>query len=222
MRIEKPFHGDYRISQVFGVNKSFYSRWGMEGHNGIDYALPVGTPVLACDDGEAVKGFDENGYGRYVKITHTWGISLYGHLSQWEGDIRQGKKGQRIGLSGNTGVSTGPHLHFEIRVNPIDHKNGYLGRVDPMPYLSKPATKPVLPPIIIPEDKMNERQKNVVGKLGGKLDNIFVDGDPISGGQYLLVTRADVDKYIAATAELAKLRKATGMSGKILGVLVEL
>ena len=97
-------------------------RSGGRTHKGIDVALPVGTPLKAVMDGTvsaAGSGTGERSYGLYVVIQHSGGKStLYAHMSRIQ--VKVGDtvvKGQIIGLSGNTGFSTGPHLHFELGVN---------------------------------------------------------------------------------------------------------
>jgi murein DD-endopeptidase MepM/ murein hydrolase activator NlpD len=89
-------------------------------HTGIDLAAPSGTPVTAAADGVVVAAMNTQvGYGNYVIIAHGAGImTLYGHLL--EVDVKTGDRvtrGKRIGLEGSSGLSTGPHLHFELRVN---------------------------------------------------------------------------------------------------------
>lgn len=98
--------------------------------------MPEGTSILATGHGEVT--YSGNGlYGITVIIQHSWGQSL-GHLSQISvavGDkVFAGR--EEIGLSGNTGVSTAPHLHFGIRPNHYDPYNGYHGMIDPLPYLN--------------------------------------------------------------------------------------
>jgi LysM repeat protein len=93
---------------------------GIHGYNGVDYGAAVGTPILAAASGEVIvaktSGYN-GGYGLYVVIKHANGTqTLYGHLSKVSvavGDTVSG--GETIGLLGNTGRSTGPHLHFEVR-----------------------------------------------------------------------------------------------------------
>lgn len=101
-------------------------------HAGQDFGVKVGTPVLAAADGTVVitqSAASSGGYGNYTCVSHGNGLSTcYAHQSQFL--VSQGqkvKKGQVIGLSGNTGFSTGPHLHFEVRINgnPVDPV-GYL------------------------------------------------------------------------------------------------
>lgn len=99
-------------------------------HTGLDIAAPFGTTVMAAAEGVVVAvGHSRVGYGNYVVVAHGGGImTLYGHLL--ETNVEVGDKvvrGQRVGLEGSTGWSTGPHVHFELRVNDAV--------VDPMPYL---------------------------------------------------------------------------------------
>jgi murein DD-endopeptidase MepM/ murein hydrolase activator NlpD len=104
-------------------------------HTGIDLSAALGTPVTAAADGVVVAvGHSALGYGNYVVIAHGGGIAtLYGHLLQTRTSVGQRvSRGDLIGLEGSTGYSTGPHLHFELRVN--DQV------LDPMPYLPVPGT----------------------------------------------------------------------------------
>ena len=95
--------------------------WSKGWHPGIDIGVPVGTPVGACGDGVVIEaeidGYN-SGYGHYVKIDHGGGVySLYGHLSTVAASV--GDKvsaGSVIGRVGMTGFTTGPHLHWEVRV----------------------------------------------------------------------------------------------------------
>ena len=125
------------ISQRFGENPQDYARFGLAGHAGVDYAVPSGTPILAVDSGEAVELGDDSNYGIYVKLRHSWGESLYAHLRLGLNlDVGNAVgKGQIIGTSGNTGNSTGPHLHFAMRVNPYQRGAPYDGYTDPLPHL---------------------------------------------------------------------------------------
>lgn len=145
-----------KVTQVYGVNGDYYKRFKVDGvplrgHNGIDFGTPQGTAICAVADGHVVEvAYDPTGYGLYIKIVHPWGESLYAHLSQQlcaVGDIALA--GETIGLSGNTGNSSGPHLHFGLRVNPFNRKDGMGGYRDPAQYLINaggPATPPTQPP----------------------------------------------------------------------------
>jgi hypothetical protein len=94
-------------------------------HTGIDFTAPPGTPIQATGNGKVITAeYGRVGYGNHVVIDHGYGYTtLYGHMSTIqvkEGDIIH--KGQPIGTVGNTGLSTGPHLHYEVRIkgNPVD------------------------------------------------------------------------------------------------------
>jgi len=132
MQLIKPFNGNYPVTQAFGEKTT-----DPKGHNGIDYGLPLGTPVLAAADGEVWKaGWDSTGYGNCVMIKHPDGSgTVYGHLLNWS--VYAGQKvkaGEKIGNSGNTGNSTGAHLHFEYRTKYDNYKTA----IDPTPYFTEP------------------------------------------------------------------------------------
>ena len=106
-------------------------------HTGVDLAAPLGTPVLAAADGVVVAvGHTVVGYGNYVMIAHGAGvITLYAHLMETDASVGDRvSRGERIGLEGSSGLSTGPHLHFEVRIND--------GVIDPVLYLV-PAAVPL-------------------------------------------------------------------------------
>ena len=112
-----------RITQPFGPSSLVLEpRLGPypHFHTGIDLAAPLGTTVMAAADGVVVAvAHTYVGYGNYVMIAHGGGvITLYAHLL--ETDVTLGERvgrGKRIGLEGSSGLSTGPHLHFEVRIN---------------------------------------------------------------------------------------------------------
>lgn len=112
-----PTTGD--VTSRFGWRNSPIGR-GNEYHPGIDFANNIGTPIVATADGQVVKSSDTgDGYGKMVQIDHGNGIvTIYGHNSQLLVQVGQTvKKGQVIAALGNTGYSTGPHCHYEIRIN---------------------------------------------------------------------------------------------------------
>jgi murein DD-endopeptidase MepM/ murein hydrolase activator NlpD len=90
-------------------------------HTGIDWAAPIGTPILAAGNGMVIKAQWDSGYGRRVEIQHANGyITTYNHMSGFARSVKEGlrvKQGQVIGFLGSTGLSTGPHLHYEVMVN---------------------------------------------------------------------------------------------------------
>ena len=114
-----PFAGHYICTSPYGGRISpITGAW--EGHSGVDIGAPYGTPILASADGVVITaGFNTGGYGNYVVIDHGGGIyTLYAHASSLA--VSSGQvvgAGQAIAYVGSTGWSTGPHLHFEVRVN---------------------------------------------------------------------------------------------------------
>ena len=97
-------------------------------HSGTDFAAPTGTPIYAAADGTISKIGRFGGYGNYIKIQHDskW-QTAYGHLHKFAKGMRKWKRvkqGQLIGYVGNTGRSTGPHLHYEIirHGKPVDSR----------------------------------------------------------------------------------------------------
>jgi len=109
-----------RISSRFGRrHHPVLNRMRM--HNGVDYAAPAGTPVRATADGRIVHRGRKGGYGNAVVIRHGGSYStLYAHLSRFKSGLRNGdrvRQGDVIGYIGSTGLATGPHLHYEFRVN---------------------------------------------------------------------------------------------------------
>ncbi|MFE4922927.1 M23 family metallopeptidase [Streptomyces sp. NPDC056661] len=125
----------YKLSASFGNDGS---RWAHK-HSGQDFAVPVGTKVEAAHSGVVVKagpngGGDGPAYGNAIVIKHDNGMySQYAHLSRIDVHIGQSvEKGQKIALSGNTGNSSGPHLHFEIRKTA-----NYGSAVNPVAFLYK-------------------------------------------------------------------------------------
>ncbi len=115
-----------RLHPILGVHRPHY---------GVDYAAPTGTPVLATADGSVRQRSRSNGAGRFVKLRHPGNIeTTYMHLSRFASGTAQGRrvaKGQVIGYVGSSGLSTGPHLDYRIKV-----EGSY---VDPRRFQSEPA-----------------------------------------------------------------------------------
>ena len=111
------------ISRPFGFSDVMGSEFKKE-HAGIDFSAETGTPVLAAADGTVTGAGFTAGYGNYVIIDHEEGCStVYAHMEDILTEVGETvKKGDQIGTVGSTGRSTGPHLHFELRIDgePVD------------------------------------------------------------------------------------------------------
>ena len=107
-----PVKANFRYTSGFGP------RWGRL-HAGTDFAGPIGTPIYTTADGVVTHAGWSSGYGRLIKIRHDFGIETrYAHLNAMDVTVGQRvSRGDRIGAMGNSGRSTGPHLHYEVRVN---------------------------------------------------------------------------------------------------------
>ena len=109
----------YRIDPIYKTTKF---------HSGMDFSANIGTPVYATGDGRVIKVGWESGYGKLIKVDHGFGyVTWYAHLNNYK--VRVGQRvvrGEVIGEVGNTGKSTGPHLHYEVHlkgkvVNPVNY-----------------------------------------------------------------------------------------------------
>jgi murein DD-endopeptidase MepM/ murein hydrolase activator NlpD len=109
-----------RISSGFSLARLHPILNLIRAHKGIDYAAPIGTPVYAAGSGHIKFRGDMGGYGNVIQIEHGNGImTVYGHMSRFASARAGGhvERGETIGYVGMTGLATGPHLHFEFRVN---------------------------------------------------------------------------------------------------------
>jgi murein DD-endopeptidase MepM/ murein hydrolase activator NlpD len=128
-------------------------------HTGVDWAAPTGTPIYASGNGTVEKAGWESGYGKFVLIQHTNGYeTAYGHMSAYARGIEEGKRvrqGQVIGFVGSTGLSTGSHVHYEIRVN---------GRfVDPM-RIKLPRGRELEGPMLAAFEQERERLDSIMSR----------------------------------------------------------
>jgi len=115
-----------RVSSGFNLHRRHPILNTVRAHKGIDFAAPVGTPVKAAGSGRVVFRGIKGGYGNVVILAHAGSVTtLYGHMSRFVRGLHVGdkvKQGEVIGYVGMTGLATGPHLHYEYRVNGV-HRN---------------------------------------------------------------------------------------------------
>lgn len=135
------------ITQHFGENPDIYAKFGMKGHNGIDLRARVGTPARAPCDGRVTVKKDPGGYGLHIRIRSFNREVILAHLSKvFVKDGERVRMGNKIALTGNTGFSSGPHLHLGYREivpseKPIGEwgvknlDNGYMGSLDITKYI---------------------------------------------------------------------------------------
>ncbi len=148
-----------RISSGFNLKRYHPVLHRIRAHKGVDYAAPVGTPITAASDGKIEFKGIKGGYGNTVIIQHAGKHStLYAHMSRFARGLKQGsavKQGQTIGYLGQSGLATGPHLHYEFRVNGV-HK-------DPLSAKFMPKAEPIAP-------KYKQTFAEETGKLIAQMD----------------------------------------------------
>jgi murein DD-endopeptidase MepM/ murein hydrolase activator NlpD len=117
--VRKPI-ADGQLRSTFGMRYHPILRYSRM-HTGIDWSNRIGTPIIAAGDGRVRSAEWDSGYGRRVEIEHAYNfVTTYSHLSAFGRGIREGvrvRQGQVIGYLGNSGLSTGPHLHYEVMIN---------------------------------------------------------------------------------------------------------
>ncbi len=148
-----------RISSHFDLNRRHPILNTIRAHRGVDYAAPTGTPIKATGDGVVEDRGYISGYGNTIILRHgSTYTTLYGHMSAFASNTSVGRRvqqGQTIGYIGSTGLATGPHLHYEFRINGVHH--------NPLT-VALPAAEP------LPAAEM-ARFQNATATLQARLDN---------------------------------------------------
>ncbi len=166
--LSTPFAGRWPIIHFWGENPEYYVQFkyngvGLKGHIGLDFAMPKGTQIFAVDAGRVMElSYEPGGFGRYIKLEHTWGESLYAYMDEIQ--IEAGQMVQRSHWLGYSGDSNGgllapggerpalqPHLHLGIRIKPYNRFDGWGGFTDPLPYLS--PVDFILPDEVEPDER---------------------------------------------------------------------
>lgn len=128
-----------RISSRFNLRRKHPILNRIRAHRGVDYAAPTGTPIMASSNGKVVFRGRKGGYGKAIVLKHgSQYTTLYAHMSRYARNTRVGnrvKQGQTIGYIGKTGLASGPHLHYEFRVNRVhrDPLKVKLHKTEPLP-----------------------------------------------------------------------------------------
>lgn len=192
------FIGNFPVTQEFGANPDYYKQFGLNGHEGIDFGCPTGTPIISATDGVVIRDFDDpvqgKNYGDYVAIwdKNQLCATYYAHLASNVVSIGQAiVKGQLIGYSNNTGNTSGPHLHFGLvktdsNGNRLDTNNGFQGFINPddgriAVWNLKNPTEPVIPPAVTTPPVMSNDESNTMKDITGAF-TALPDTDPRKQG----------------------------------------
>ena len=172
-----------RISSRFSLGRKHPVLNKIRAHKGVDYAAPMGTPVRATGDGVVAFAGKDGGFGRKIKLKHGGAYStVYAHLQRIGKNIRRGKEvkqGQIIGYVGQSGLATGPHLHYEFQIHGV-HRNPLTVKLPKVKAIAKknlPEFKKTIVPILAELDRvtgksvisaqqsnpLNERKISIVG-----------------------------------------------------------
>lgn len=219
MIIKDLFIGNFRISQLFGKNPQMYAKFGLKGHNGIDFACPTGTQLVCCfDEAEVITAEDDKtGYGKHIKL---WDkkqqiVAIYGHCKELLVKVGDTVKfGNLIAISNNTGFSTGPHLHFGVckvdkNCKRLNTNNGYSGWINPLEdfvWETENLKKPIEESVII--NDMTEQEKNLLkvikeAKLNEGDIRWLADNISIKNNDTVKKLEEEITGYKKANNELA-------------------
>ena len=152
-----------RISSRFSLGRKHPILNTIRAHKGVDYAAPTGTPIKATGDGTVIFAGTKGGYGRTIILKHGGTYStVYAHLHKYANGVRTGKRvkqGQIIGYVGQSGLATGPHLHYEFRVNGV-HRNPLTVKLPKVASISKddlPEFRKKVNPMLAELDRLTGR-----------------------------------------------------------------
>lgn len=140
-----PVEGYNKITQLFNENKEYYKRFGLPGHEGIDFRAPEGTKIVSVMDGTVKYVYNKGNYGINVRITSGDFEVIYAHLSLALVKVGQElKAGEVIGLAGSTGNSSAAHLHITVKEKNVNQGLGYPNNIiDPYPLLKHLLEEPL-------------------------------------------------------------------------------
>ena len=174
-----------RISSRFNLRRKHPILNKIRAHRGVDYAASTGTPIKATGDGTVVHASRKGGYGRTVILKHGGKYStVYAHLYRYAKGVRTGsrvKQGQIIGYVGKSGLATGPHLHYEFRVNGV-HRNPLTVKLPKVESISKKALaefKIKTNPMIVELDRLTGKSAIAIQQTNTSIklaDSIMEDG----------------------------------------------
>jgi uncharacterized protein YgiM (DUF1202 family) len=208
----------HTITQYFGENPALYAAFNQAGHEGLDFAAPVGAKVYACADGEVFsvqKPSDGNAYGLHVRVRHQADNreyhTIYAHLSEALTAAGQSvRAGDLIGLVGETGHTYGPHLHLTLKLIGALTPGYPIGVIDPLPYLRQEEPPQPSNLVVYTTDRVRLRSGTTTASAqlawldAGERLAVLGDADLARArvgqyGQWIPVRRADgMDGFVAA------------------------
>ena len=157
-----------RISSYFNLRRRHPILNKIRAHKGVDYAASTGTPIMASGDGKVVYRGNKGGYGKTIILQHNYTYTtLYAHMLKYARGTGVGsrvRQGQTIGYIGQTGLATGPHLHYEFRVNNV-HRNPLkvkLPSAKPLPDSEKERFQAAIQPLLVQLDAYTKNTQNAL------------------------------------------------------------
>lgn len=200
--------------------EDYYARFGLNGHDGEDQGCPIGTKACASHDGRVTAtGYDPVGYGNYVRLENSIEGSIYGHLSDITVKVGYSlKQGDQFGLTGNSGGSTGPHIHWGYFRLPRNKSNGFDGYINPSTYLIKDGSEEVMD---------NQTGLNTYGLDDTNVDSkqvVYDTWHDVTSGLYMRRTEyeEEVAKNKTLEADLLELQKKLDNNFQLLKDLSDL
>lgn len=226
----------YEIISPFGLRKMPWEEHGRL-HAGVDVAAPRGYPIQATADGVVSRAGFDGGYGRFVEIRHAEGLtSRYAHMGAIAGHVQPGqpvRQGEEIGQVGNTGSSTGAHLHFELRdargrpLNPQMFLGRQFASADDLPLKAAarvPRRMRIAYVSYIPRKKLELMQARKAEKEAAKATPNTVDFKIASTGQVVRLTKgpafvASAPPTPAAAAKPAPVKAAAAPKPQVIHIV---
>lgn len=201
------FEGQYPVSQVYGANPAYYGQFGLKGHEGVDYATPVGVNALAPFDGEILRdndSFVNNSYGNFVVIWDPVQKCAVWHCHLSSNSVSVGqkvKRGDVVGKTGNSGNSSGPHLHENFvetdasgnRLNTGNGYQGFLNILDPNLVEWVPINSSPTPPM----DPMIQKKASRYDVLEHDDKGVSIDTNKITDAEFEKTRQQFKDRKVA-------------------------
>lgn len=217
--MRKPFDGDFKLTQAFNdaCCRASYAKFNLKGHNGLDYGLPNGTKVVAPHEGKVIEAtLDPKGYGLYLKIENAVEGSLLAHLREFKVGVGDTvSEGQLVGLSNNSGNSTGPHLHWGYYRFPRDRSNGFNGYIDQIPFINATVPDQTLAQCRVELETVKKQVQDEITKKNETYQELQEVKSDLEGKNSQILSYENFQKQLAITLNVEP------DQAKILGAIVK-